>query len=126
MANEAPSSSSSHVSGDNNGNKILILLEGDGKRKKGIDPSLREDGADSQPFMDHMPSNLDAWVQTVIKKKGRISGLGFVGKTLVTSSSQPSKSFTVDVDALRNQIHTLNESQQRQEQEKLPMRQELT
>ncbi|TKY55695.1 golgin subfamily A member 5 [Spatholobus suberectus] len=29
MVNEVPSSSSSHVSGDNNGNKILILPKGD-------------------------------------------------------------------------------------------------
>ncbi|RDX81620.1 hypothetical protein CR513_37684, partial [Mucuna pruriens] len=62
------------------------------------------------------------------KEKGRISRLGSVGRTLILSSSQPSKSSTSlgDVYALRIQIQTLNESLQRQEQEKLVARQKLT
>ncbi|XP_020239139.1 uncharacterized protein LOC109818146 [Cajanus cajan] len=83
----------------------------------------RDDGADSQSSMDHMPSDLDIWVDVVGKKKGRIPGLGSVGRTLITSS-RFSSNFEDD-GALRSQIQALNESLQRQEQEKLEMRQEL-
>ncbi|TKY65798.1 golgin subfamily A member 5 [Spatholobus suberectus] len=86
-----------------------------------------EDGAVSQSSIDHMPSDLDIWVASVGKKKGRIFGLGSIGKTLFTSSSQPMKlsANSEEVDVLRNQIQALNESLQRQEQDKLKMRQEL-
>jgi len=87
-----------------------------------------EDVADSQPSKDHMPSDFDVWVDSVGKKKGRIFGLGSIGKTLFTSSSPPMKlsANSEEVDILRNRIQELNESLQRQEQEKLNMRQELT
>jgi len=87
-----------------------------------------EDVADCQPSKDHMPSDLDVWVDLVGKKKGRIYGLGSIGKTLFTSSSPSMKlsANSEEVDILRNQIQELNESLQRQEQEKLNMRQELT
>ncbi|RDX85625.1 hypothetical protein CR513_33154, partial [Mucuna pruriens] len=57
-----------------------------------------------------------------------LSGLGSVGRTMILSSSQPSKSSTSsgDVDALRSQIQKLNESLQRQEQENFEIRHELT
>ncbi|RDX87334.1 hypothetical protein CR513_31204, partial [Mucuna pruriens] len=88
--------------------------------------TLGEDGADSRTSMDHMPSDLDIWVHSVGKKKGRIFGLGSIGKTLFTSSRQPTKlsANSEEVDVLRNQINSLNESLQRQE--KLKMRQDLT
>lgn len=64
------------------------------------------------------------------RKKGRyIFGLGSISKlTLITFSSQPMKHFVnpEDVDILRSQIHALNESLQKQEQEKLEIRQELS
>ncbi|RDX89433.1 hypothetical protein CR513_28837, partial [Mucuna pruriens] len=82
----------------------------------------------SQPSTDHMPSNFDIRVNVVRKKKGRISKLGFVRRTLILSSIQPSKFSTSlgDVDALRSQIQISNESLQRQEQKKLEIRQKLT
>lgn len=84
--------------------------------------------ADSQPSMNHMPSDFDIWADSVGKKKGRIFGLGSIAKTLFTSSSQPTKlsANSEEVDALRNQIQELNESLQRQEQEQQKTRQELT
>lgn len=49
--------------------------------------------ADSQPSID-MPSDLDIWVDSVGKKKGKIFGLGSISKlTLITFSSQPMKHF---------------------------------
>lgn len=65
------------------------------------------------------------WVDAIGKKKGKVFGLGSMGKILVTSSNQSLMSSIEDVDGLRNQIHTLNESLQRQEEEKLQMKQEL-
>lgn len=84
--------------------------------------------ADSQPSMNHMPSDFDIWADSVGKKKGRIFGLGSIAKTLFTSSSQPMKlsANSEEVDVLRNQIQELNESLQRQEQEQQKTRQELT
>lgn len=62
--------------------------------------------ADSQPSMNHMPSDFDIWADSVGKKKGRIFGLGSIAKTLFTSSSQPTKlsANSEEVDVLRNQI----------------------
>ncbi|TKY47955.1 golgin subfamily A member 5 [Spatholobus suberectus] len=54
-----------------------------------------EDRANSQPSMDHMPSNLDICADTMGTKEGRIFGLGSVGKTLTTSSSQPAGFSTI-------------------------------
>jgi len=71
-----------------------------------------------------MPSDLDIWVDSVGKKKGRVFGLGSVNKTFITIDKLPGNS--EDVNALRSQIHALNESLQKQEQEKLEMKQELT
>lgn len=77
---------------------------------------MGEDEVNSQP---DMPQDLDLWADTVGKKKG--------SRTLLTSSSQPKNLVnSEDVDALRSQIHALNESLHKQEQEILPMRHELT
>lgn len=72
-----------------------------------------------------MPSDFDIWVDSVGKKKGRIFGLGSVVQSLFTSSSQPTKlsANSEEVDVLRNQIKALNESLQRQEQERVEIRQ---
>ncbi|RDX65475.1 hypothetical protein CR513_55866, partial [Mucuna pruriens] len=72
-----------------------------------------EDRDDSQPSIDYMPFDFDG-----------ISRLGSIGRTLIMSSIQPSKSPTSsrDINALRSQIHTLNESLQRQKKEKLEIR----
>lgn len=80
-----------------------------------------ENGGDNQ-LSTKMPSDLDIWVDSVGKKKGRVFGLGSVNKTFVTIDKLNSE----DVNALRSQIHALNESLQKQEQEKLEMKQELT
>ncbi|GAU46538.1 hypothetical protein TSUD_350730 [Trifolium subterraneum] len=64
------------------------------------------------------------WVDSVGKKKGRIFGLGSVSKTLATPVQLSSNS--EDVSTLRSQIHALNETLQKQEQEKLEMKQELS
>ncbi|GAU46537.1 hypothetical protein TSUD_350720, partial [Trifolium subterraneum] len=82
-----------------------------------------ENGGDNQPSTD-MPSELDIWVDSVGVKKGRVFGLGSVNKKLVTSVKLSANS--EDVNALRSQIHALNESLQKQEQEKLEMKHELT
>jgi hypothetical protein len=83
----------------------------------------RENGGDNQPSID-MPSELDIWVDSVGVKKGRVFGLGSVTKKLVTSVKLSANS--EDVNGLRSQIHALNESLQKQEQEKLEMKQELS
>ncbi|RDX85370.1 hypothetical protein CR513_33452, partial [Mucuna pruriens] len=79
--------------------------------------SLGKDGANNQPFIDHMPFDFDIWVNTIGKKKGRTSERGFVERTLIMSLSQSSRSSTSlrDVDVLRRQIQILNQSLQRQE-----------
>ncbi|KAK2406686.1 hypothetical protein QL285_042388 [Trifolium repens] len=82
-----------------------------------------ENGGDNQRSVE-IPSDLDIWVDSVGKKKGRIFGLGSVSKTLATSVKLSANS--EDVNVLRSQIHTLNESLQKQEQEKLEMKQELS
>ncbi|CAJ2663237.1 unnamed protein product [Trifolium pratense] len=82
-----------------------------------------ENGGDNQPSID-MPSELDIWVDSVGTKKGRVFGLGSVNKKLVTSVKLSANS--EDVNALRSQIHALNKSLQKQEQEKLEMKHELT
>ncbi|KAK2353408.1 hypothetical protein QL285_091031 [Trifolium repens] len=82
-----------------------------------------ENGGDNQRSVE-MPPDLDIWVDSVGKKKGRIFGLGSVSKTLATSVKLSANS--EDVNALRSQIRTLNESLQKQEQEKLEMKQELS
>jgi len=71
-----------------------------------------ENGGDNQRSRE-MPSDLDIWV----------FGLEFVKKTSVTIDKLPTNS--EDVNALRNQIHALNKSLQKQEQEKKEMKQEL-
>nr|XP_027186999.1 uncharacterized protein LOC113784914 [Cicer arietinum] len=81
-----------------------------------------EDEADSQPTKV-MPSDIDIWVDVVGRKKGRIFGLGSIAKTL--NPNQPSMRSDSEVDALRSQVHALNESLQKQEQEKLLMKQQL-
>lgn len=63
-------------------------------------------------------------MDSVGKKKGRVFGLGSLSKTLVTSVKLPINS--KDVKALRSQVHALNESLHKQEQEKIKMKQELT
>ncbi|XP_058783601.1 uncharacterized protein LOC131658310 [Vicia villosa] len=86
-----------------------------------------EDEADSQPT-NEMPPDLDIWVESVGKKKGnRVFGLGTASKTLVSVSKKPSSlsSDSQEVDVLRSQGHALNASLQRQEQEKMVMRQQL-
>ncbi|CAK8539017.1 unnamed protein product [Lathyrus sativus] len=84
-----------------------------------------EDEVDSQPTVE-MPSDLDIWVESFGRKKGRVFGLGTIAKTLVPSSTQPSlSSNSQEVDDLRSQVHALNASLQRQEQEKLEMKQQL-
>ncbi|XP_058784329.1 uncharacterized protein LOC131659110 [Vicia villosa] len=86
-----------------------------------------EDEADSQPTIE-MPPDLDIWVESVGKKKGsRVFGLGTASKTLVPVSKKPSSlsSDSQEVDVLRSQVHPLNASLQRQEQEKMVMRQQL-
>nr|XP_027187534.1 uncharacterized protein LOC101504872 [Cicer arietinum]XP_027187535.1 uncharacterized protein LOC101504872 [Cicer arietinum] len=85
-----------------------------------------EDEVDNQPTKD-MPSDIDIWVDVVGRKKGRIFGLGSISKTL--NPNQPSmrsdSKANLEVDALRSQVHALNESLQKQEQEKLLMKQQL-
>ncbi|XP_058725098.1 uncharacterized protein LOC131596459 [Vicia villosa] len=85
-----------------------------------------EDEVDSQPTIK-MTRDLDIWVESVGKKKGRVFGLRTVSKTLVSVSKKPSSlsSNSQEVDILRSQILALNASLQRQEQEKLVMRQQL-
>ncbi|XP_058734501.1 uncharacterized protein LOC131606265 [Vicia villosa] len=86
-----------------------------------------EDEADSQPT-NEIPPDLDIWVESVGKKKGnRVFGLGTASKTLVSVSKKPSSlsSDSQEVDVLRSQVHALNASLQRQEQEKMVMRQQL-
>ncbi|KAK2353403.1 hypothetical protein QL285_091028 [Trifolium repens] len=83
----------------------------------------RENGGDNQPSID-MPSELDIWVDSVGVKKGRVFGLGSATKKLVTSVKLSANS--EDVNGLRSQIHALNESLQKQEQEKLEMKLELS
>ncbi|XP_058743807.1 uncharacterized protein LOC131616488 isoform X2 [Vicia villosa] len=82
-----------------------------------------ENGGDNQRSRE-IPSDLDIWVDSVGKKKGRVFGLGSLSKTLVTSVKLPTN--TKDVNVLRNQIHALNESLHKQEQEKIEMKKELT
>jgi hypothetical protein len=82
-----------------------------------------ENGGDNQRSVE-IPSDLDIWVDSVGKKKGRIFGLGSASKTLATSVELSANS--EDVNGLRSQIHALNESLQKQEQEKLEMKQELS
>jgi len=48
---------------------------------------LGEDEVDNQPTYD-MPTDLDVWVDSIGKKKGRIFGLGSLSKTLIPSSNQ--------------------------------------
>ncbi|CAI8607931.1 unnamed protein product [Vicia faba] len=86
----------------------------------------REDEADSQSTIE-IPLDLDIWIESVGKNKGRIFSLGTVSKTLVSLSNKSSSvsSEFQEVDALRRQVHALNASLQRQEQEKLEMRQQL-
>ncbi|RDX70636.1 hypothetical protein CR513_50106, partial [Mucuna pruriens] len=82
-----------------------------------------EDGDNSQSPTTCLLILIYGW-----KEKGRIFGLESRGRTMILSSSQPSKSSTSsgDVDALRSQIQKLNESLQRQEQENFEIRHELT
>ncbi|RHN39594.1 hypothetical protein MtrunA17_Chr8g0345511 [Medicago truncatula] len=75
----------------------------------------RENGGNNQRSIE-MPSDLDIWVDSVGKKKARFFGLGSANKTMVTSVKVPVNS--EDVNTLRSQIHTLNKSLQKQEQEK--------
>lgn len=82
-----------------------------------------ENSGDNQQSIE-MPCDLDIWVDSIGHKKGRVFGLGSVTKTLVPSVRPPGNSG--DVNALRSQIHALNESLHKQEQEKLEMKQELT
>lgn len=82
-----------------------------------------ENSGDNQQTIE-MPSDLDIWVDSIGQKKGRVFGLGSVTKTLVPSVRPPGNSG--DVNALRSQIHALNESLHKHEQEKLEMKQELT
>lgn len=82
-----------------------------------------ENVATGEQSISQIPSDWDIWIDSVGKKSGRIFGLGTVGKMLFSSSSQQSN--IEDVDALRSQIQALNESLQRQEHEKLEMKQEL-
>nr|KYP70752.1 hypothetical protein KK1_009981 [Cajanus cajan] len=85
--------------------------------------SQREDGVDSQSSINHpMPSDLDIWVDLAGKKNGRIPGLGSLGKMLTPSRFSTKYE---DVCTLRGQIQELNESLQKQEEEKLAMMQEL-
>ena len=72
-----------------------------------------ENGGDNQRSRE-MPSDLDIWV----------FGLGSVKKTSVTIDKLPANS--EDVNALRRQIHVLNKLLQKQEQEKLEMKLDLT
>lgn len=74
-----------------------------------------------------MPPDLNIWVKSVGKKKGKVVDLGSVSKILVSLSIQPTSHSTnsQEVDTLRSQVHALNTSLQRQEQEKLEMRQQL-
>ncbi|XP_058780793.1 uncharacterized protein LOC131654885 [Vicia villosa] len=85
-----------------------------------------EDGADSQLTIE-MPPDLDIWVESVGKKKGRVFGLGTASNTLVSVLKKPLSlsSDSQEVDALRSQVYALNASLQRQEEEKLMMRQQL-
>ena len=70
---------------------------------------MAEDGIDSQPSNDHLPFDLKVWVRTIGRKKKGVFGLGYVGRSLLMSSSQPSKCSIDDVNVLRSQIHALNE-----------------
>jgi outer membrane murein-binding lipoprotein Lpp len=87
---------------------------------------LGEDEVDSQPTYE-MPTDLDIWVDSVGRKKGRIFGLGSYSKTLIPSSNQQTNTHanSEEVEFLRSQVHALNASLQRQEQEKLQMRQQM-
>jgi len=49
---------------------------------------LGEDEVDSQPTYYEMPTDLDIWVDSVGRKKGRIFGLGSYSKTLIPTSNQ--------------------------------------
>jgi len=62
------------------------------------------------------------------KKKGRCFGLGFKAKSLIASSSHPTRfpANSRDGDGLRSLIHALNRSLYRKELEKHEIRQELT
>jgi len=88
---------------------------------------LGEDEVDSQPTYYEMPTDLDIWVDSVGRKKGRIFGLGSYSKTLIPSSNQQTNTHanSEEVEFLRSQVHALNASLQRQEQEKLQMRQQM-
>jgi len=79
-----------------------------------------ENASHGEQSIHQIPSDWDIWIDAVGKKRGKVFGLGSVGRMFVSSSSQ--ESHFVEVDALRSQIQALNESLQRQEQEKVEMK----
>ncbi|KAK7391511.1 hypothetical protein VNO78_19927 [Psophocarpus tetragonolobus] len=85
-----------------------------------------ENEVDNQLSQNYDPSNLNIRVKvdSTKKYKNRIfSLLVSMGKIVIPSSKAYAKS--KDVDTLRSQIQALNKSLQKQEEEKLEMRQEL-
>ena len=85
--------------------------------------SNMENANDGEQSIHENPSDWDIWIDSVGKKKGRVFGLGSVGRMFISTSSQ--QLHFEEVDALRSQIQALNESLQRQEEEKVKMKREL-
>ncbi|QCD88608.1 somatic embryogenesis receptor kinase 1 [Vigna unguiculata] len=75
-----------------------------------------ENASDGEQSIHENPSDWDIWIDSVGKKKGRVFGLGSVGRMFISTSSQ--QLHFEEVDTLRSQIQALNESLQRQEEEK--------
>ncbi|XP_027932879.1 uncharacterized protein LOC114188505 [Vigna unguiculata] len=82
-----------------------------------------ENASDGEQSIHENPSDWDIWIDSVGKKKGRVFGLGSVGRMFISTSSQ--QLHFEEVDTLRSQIQALNESLQRQEEEKVEMKREL-
>jgi len=73
--------------------------------------SHMENASDGEQSIHEYPSDWDIWIDSVGKKRGRIFGLGFMGRMFISTSSQ--QLHLEEVDALRSQIQALNESLQR-------------
>ncbi|KAL3502498.1 hypothetical protein ACH5RR_036947, partial [Cinchona calisaya] len=80
--------------------------------------------SDGSQHSQHLPSDLDIWCDAVGgKKKGRVSGLGSLGRTMKGYSSRPSHPYDLpeDVDErIRSTVHSLSAELQAQlERERL-------
>ncbi|KAL3537529.1 hypothetical protein ACH5RR_000895, partial [Cinchona calisaya] len=80
--------------------------------------------SDGSQHSQHLPSDLDIWYDAVGgKKKGRVSGLGSLGRTMKGYSSRPSHPYDLpeDVDErIRSTVHSLSAELQAQlERERL-------